>query len=99
MNVRRGMKKPGNWVTLFRSQLDWLAPYPPEVATEILNTSIRNGWQGLFHPDGKNANPRNRTARPAGPAQSELQPNLADRLSTDGDEWPAQQGAKPGPVE
>lgn len=95
MNVRRGQKKPKNWAAMFCGQLEWLAQYPADVAVEILKTSIRNGWQGLFPPDQRNGHPRNTPSRPAGPAPSELQPNLAARLATDGDEWPAEQGASP----
>jgi len=48
-----------------------------------------------------NGNTRNHTSRPHGPAQSELQPNLAARLAkldAGGDEWPAKPGASPNPV-
>ena len=41
-------KKPKDWDTLFRKQSDWLGQFSAEVAIEIINQSIRNGWQGLF---------------------------------------------------
>lgn len=49
----------------------------------------------------RNGHARNGTSRPHGPAQSELQPNLAARLAkldAGGDEWPAKPGASPNPV-
>jgi hypothetical protein len=55
-------------------------------------TNWKNHWTE------RNGHPRNTPSRPAGPAPSELQPNLAARLSTDGDEWPAEQGASPNAV-
>lgn len=43
------LKKPE---VTFNSQLEWLAAFPIPVAIEILNASVRNGWQGLFPPKG-----------------------------------------------
>lgn len=57
--VRRGMKKPGNWLILFQEQLRFLTQFNAQKATEILNQSVRNGWQGLFETKeqyGKNRN-------------------------------------------
>lgn len=48
--IRSGMKKPGDWSTLFQSQLDWLAQYDVKTAIGILSNSTRNGYQGLFDP-------------------------------------------------
>lgn len=50
IEIRKGMKKPKSWPALFNSQLEWLAQFGPRVAAEILNQSVRNGWQGLFPP-------------------------------------------------
>lgn len=51
MEARRGMgKKPKNWNVLFCEQLDWLRQFGASVATEIIKSSIRNGYQGLFEP-------------------------------------------------
>lgn len=36
------------WPEFFGSQLKWLEPMGPEAAAEVVNQSIRNGWQGLF---------------------------------------------------
>lgn len=50
MTFRRGMKKPGNWLTMFQAQLKFLARYDAKTAVEILEKSITNGYQGLFEP-------------------------------------------------
>lgn len=50
MNYRRAFAKPLNWAIFFQEQLDWLTQFGPKTAAEILKTSIRNGWQGLFAP-------------------------------------------------
>jgi len=61
--VRRGMKK-ANWLTLFNSQAEWLSQFNEPKVFEILDQSIRNGWQGLFEPKNYGTkstaeNPRN----------------------------------------
>lgn len=56
MTVRRGLKKPKSWATLFNSQLEWLVGFGPQVAAEMLHASIRNGWTGIF-PVGVNGKP------------------------------------------
>jgi hypothetical protein len=54
MKFRRGMgKKPSDWVTLFNKQAQWLLQFSEEDQIEILNQSMRNGWQGLFEPKRK----------------------------------------------
>lgn len=61
MNYRRGLKKPGNWVTLFQEQLKWLAQFNSTKAVTVLSQSMRNGWTGLFEPKeihGQNNQPR-----------------------------------------
>lgn len=63
MNIRRGLKKPKDWATMFRAQLEWLAGYDSATACEILGASTRNGWTGLFEPKGP---PRMRPKNPAG---------------------------------
>ena len=50
IEYRRGMKAVKDWSKLFQKQVEWLAKYTPDVAVEILNTSMRNGWTGVFDP-------------------------------------------------
>ncbi len=57
--VRKAMKKPKNWDTLFNEQMEFLERYPEGVAFEILSSSIRNGYQGLFEPKNYENNGRN----------------------------------------
>ncbi|MEQ2010350.1 MAG: hypothetical protein ABMA26_26490, partial [Limisphaerales bacterium] len=59
MKHRRGLRKVKEWRALFQEQLDWLARFDESTATEILATSIRNGWQGLFPLNGKAKEKRN----------------------------------------
>lgn len=63
MTFRRGMKACKDWVTLFRKQLSWLSEMGPEIATECVNASIRNGWQGLFDPRLKKGNSKQPNGR------------------------------------
>ncbi|MFH1010162.1 MAG: hypothetical protein V1784_02870 [bacterium] len=45
------VKKPPHWADFFRKQAQWLEEnYTVDVGGEIINASIRNGWQGLFEP-------------------------------------------------
>ena len=54
-----------DFVFMFQEQLDWLGTHTEAAALEILNTSMRNGWTGLFEP--KNAgNPPPKRERPRG---------------------------------
>lgn len=56
--TRMGMgKKPADWKVMFQKQMDWLEQYSPDVATEILNKTMRQGWTGLFPPDQKSTPP------------------------------------------
>jgi hypothetical protein len=55
MGLRNKLKFPD---AQFAKQLSWIAQYPEAVAIEILNASIRNGWQGLFEPKGTNQRPK-----------------------------------------
>jgi hypothetical protein len=55
MAFRRGYRKPKCWGDMFREQLDWLGKMSVEDATEALQQSMRNGWQGLFEPKSKEA--------------------------------------------
>ena len=50
MTFRRGMRgrKPKDWGILFGEQLKWLAGFGEPTAHQIIEQSIRNGWQGLF---------------------------------------------------
>lgn len=57
MRFRRTLKAVKDWTTLFASQLKWLERFGPQVASEILEQSMRNGWQGLFELKGKAASP------------------------------------------
>ena len=41
-------RKPKDWNSLFAKQIEYLSRYEPEIATEMINRSIRNGWIGLF---------------------------------------------------
>lgn len=48
VKFRRGQKSVSDWHALFQEQLNWLDGFDEATAIEILSTSIRNGWQGLF---------------------------------------------------
>jgi len=48
VSIRRAMKAPKDWHKMFVKQLEWLERFGPDIATEIINQTIRNGWQGLF---------------------------------------------------
>lgn len=51
MKFRRGLgKKPKDWEAMFEKQAKWLAQFNEADQLEILDQSIRNGWQGLFEP-------------------------------------------------
>lgn len=52
INYRRGFKKVKDWAALFSEQLTFVARFEAPDAEEILRTSMRNGWQGLFEPKG-----------------------------------------------
>jgi len=54
MVFRRGKKRCKDWAGMFRGQLDWLAQFTPEQASESIKQSIRNDWQGLFEPKTTN---------------------------------------------
>lgn len=51
IQFRREKRMPLSGLAL-RKQVQFLVAYPPEAQIEILNTSIRAGWQGLFAPKG-----------------------------------------------
>lgn len=61
LTTRRAMgKKPKDWDEMFQEQVNWLEQYSIETAIEILSSSIRNNYQGLFPPKGKhNGNSNN----------------------------------------
>lgn len=46
--IYRKEKKCKLTKTTVKKQIKFLSAYPVETAIEIINTSIRNGWQGLF---------------------------------------------------
>lgn len=50
MECRRARKKPRSWSKLFGEQIQWLSKFDEPTALEILSSSIRNGYQGLFEP-------------------------------------------------
>lgn len=54
LEFRRGKRWPCDAVTL-KKQLALLARFSPAEQSEIIDTSIRSGWQGLFEPKGKKA--------------------------------------------
>jgi len=89
--VRSGMKKPGNWSTMFQSQLDWLAQYDTKTAIGILSNSTRNGYQGLFEPK-PNAHSSNTT--PGNPRKNftesadNARARVAQLESPGHDDWP-----------
>jgi hypothetical protein len=48
---RKEYKKPkSGWQSMFDKQLAWLDKFDEPVAIEIMERSMRNGWQGLFDP-------------------------------------------------
>ncbi len=47
---RRGKKPKTSWADYFAGQLAWLEKFGLAVAVEIVATSARNQWQGLFEP-------------------------------------------------
>jgi hypothetical protein len=55
VEFRKKKKHCKDWPAMFTEQLQWLEQYAPEQAIEIINTSIRNDWQGLFEPKAPNA--------------------------------------------
>lgn len=55
---RRAIKKAKDFRAMFQEQLSWLEQYDEATATEVLLTSVRNGWQGLFPPKGQIGNKR-----------------------------------------
>lgn len=50
---RKQIRKPLTEAAV-RKQLKMLAEYSEEQAVDIINQSIKNGWQGLFEPREKN---------------------------------------------
>lgn len=57
--VRRSGKKPKtSWDEYFAKQLAWLEPFGLQTAIDIVATSARNEWQGLFEPKGRNGAPQ-----------------------------------------
>jgi len=63
-----------------KAQLAELAGWGPEAAVQSINQSIRNGWTGLFPPNGGTATAP-RPTRPAAPlASSTMDPKLAEEI-------------------
>ncbi len=74
MEVRVAMKKCKGFERMFQSQLEWLNGFEVPKAIEILNQSIRNGWQGLFEPKsigGLNGNHQQNHKPTRGPSRTE----------------------------
>lgn len=44
------MRKCKNWDKMFCKQIAWLKQFTTDDQIEIIDQSIRNGWQGLFRP-------------------------------------------------
>jgi hypothetical protein len=48
---RQAYKEPkSGWQPMFEKQLAWIERYEEPIALEIMDLSMRNGWQGLFEP-------------------------------------------------
>lgn len=45
-----GRKPQSGWQSFFQEQVDWLGGFQTPLAIEIISTSLRNNWQGLFVP-------------------------------------------------
>ncbi len=60
LEVRKAKKNCKDWGKMFGKQLEWLNGFEVPVAIEMLNTSVRNDWQGLFEP--KNGTPNGKLA-------------------------------------
>lgn len=73
--VRKSKGKVKDWDTLFAKQIEWLKDYSPEIATGILNQSMRNGWQGLFDLKWKPVNNINSKLSTGQNYQQEGEPN------------------------
>ena len=54
LDYRREIKKPYKSEKSLESAMKWLCKYPENIREEIIDTSIRNGWQGLFEPKNYN---------------------------------------------
>jgi hypothetical protein len=50
IDYRVAMKSCKNWEVMFTKQAETLAKYGADEAAQILNTSMQNGWQGIFEP-------------------------------------------------
>ena len=50
---RRTKGSVKDWVSFFQDQLNWLSEFPEPTAASILETSLLNGWQGIFKPKGQ----------------------------------------------
>ncbi len=51
---KKGKKPKTSWEEYFAKQLAWLEQFGLQSATEIVATSARNEWGGLFEPKGVN---------------------------------------------
>lgn len=56
MNHRRAFKKPKHWAVLFNAQVDFLSEHTEPQVFNILQTSVMNGYQGLFPPKNNENN-------------------------------------------
>lgn len=58
--------KDGSWEALFGRQIKMLSEYSSETACEIIESSLRNGYTGLFPPKGLGAQPPKTEPTPTG---------------------------------
>lgn len=54
---RKKIKGCKDWVMLFQEQLTWLGTFPEATAIEMINNSIRQGYQGIFELKDKGGKP------------------------------------------
>ncbi len=48
IKYRKKLGKVKDWKSLFKKQAEWISDQPTEDRIEIINQSLRQGWQGLF---------------------------------------------------
>jgi hypothetical protein len=70
IDYRKQIKKPYKSEMSKEAAMKWLCKYPEDIREQIIETSIRNGWQGLFEP--KNYNNGGQQAGKTGTSQSRL---------------------------
>lgn len=63
---RKTLKRVKDWDSMFSAQIKFLLEFDERTQLEILNQSIRNGWQGLFEPKRNNGKAPPKPDWPAG---------------------------------